>query len=179
MRAHTDEAHFMTGMSYAWFRKAGASVLFLGYIPFASGTFGSAAAIGFVWLMHRYLPVLFAPESAALYWMALIGLTGVSFALSGKAREDFGSDDPSKVVVDEFVGQLFAFFLVPITARTLVLGFLLFRFFDIVKPFPVFHMEELEGGVGITMDDVAGGVLSNICLLLILAVYHFVRGALV
>ncbi len=159
-------------------RKAGASVLFVGYMPFASGTFGSAVSIGVVWLLNHYLPVLFAPESVMLYWVVLLAATAASIGLSSRAKEDFGSDDPSKVVVDEFVGQLFVFFLVPITWRTLTLGFLLFRFFDIVKPYPVCAMEEMEGGAGVTMDDVAAGVLANLCLIATLIAYHFVRGAL-
>jgi phosphatidylglycerophosphatase A len=151
----------------------------VGYIPFASGTFGSAVAIGLVWLLHRYLPVLFEPESAMLYWLLLLAATAASLGLTSRAQEDFGSQDPSRIVVDEFVGQLFAFFMVPISARTLVLGFLLFRFFDIVKPYPVCTMEDLDGGTGITMDDVAAGIYANVCLIAVLVAYHFVRGAIV
>lgn len=167
----------MTAGTFA--RRAGASVLGIGYIPFASGTFGSAAAIGAIWLLHTYVPALFEPESVVVYWVVLAGMTALSFRLCNRAKEDFGREDPPQVVFDEFVGQFITFLMVPITVRTLILGFLLFRFFDIIKPYPVHHFEELEGGVGITMDDVMAGVYANLCLLTTLAIYHALRGALV
>jgi len=161
-----------------WLHKAGASVLFAGYCPVASGTVGSAVAVGCVWLANRHAPVLFAPESAPILWVLLIVATGVSIALSSRAKELFGHDDPPQVVVDEFVGQMITFFMIPITLRTLLLGFVLFRFFDIIKPYPVHQMEELEGGVGITMDDVLAGVYANVSLAVVLFVYHGLKAAL-
>ena len=163
----------------AWLRKAAASVLFTGYCPVASGTAGSAVAIVLVWVVNRYAPVVFAPESAMLYWLFLVALTAGSLVVCSKALQDFKGEDPRQIVLDEFVGQLIVFFMVPITLRTLGLGFLLFRFFDIVKPFPVHNMEEIEGGVGVVMDDVMAGVCANVCLLLVLVGYHSVHGALV
>jgi phosphatidylglycerophosphatase A len=68
-----------------------------------------------------------------------------------------------------------SFLLVPISIKTLILGFFLFRFFDIIKPFPVHNMESLDGGLGIVMDDVAAGVLTNVSMLVILYGYHFVK----
>jgi phosphatidylglycerophosphatase A len=82
------------------------------------------------------------------------------------------------VIIDECAGQFLTFLFVPLTLNTLVLGFLLFRFFDIVKPFPIYKMEELEGGVGITMDDVVAGIFANLSLLAIVAGYHIVKAAL-
>ena len=73
---------------------------------------------------------------------------------------------------------MITFLLVPITLRALIAGFILFRFFDIVKPFPIYHMEELEGGVGVTMDDVAAGILANASLLVLLIIYHAIKGYL-
>jgi phosphatidylglycerophosphatase A len=64
---------------------------------------------------------------------------------------------------------------IPLSIKTLVLGFFLFRFFDIIKPYPVHTMESLDGGLGIVMDDVAAGVLTNVSLLVILFGYHFVK----
>jgi len=155
--------------------KAAASVLGLGYFPFASGTVGSAAAIVLIWLLHRAQPVFFAPESASVYWLVMLAGIAASIAGCSRARDLYGSDDPSHIVLDEFIGQWLVFFMVPITARTLVLGFFLFRFFDIVKPFPVHAFEDLEGGLGITMDDVAAGVLANVSLVVVLVLYHASR----
>lgn len=165
----------MTKAMTTFLHKAGASVLFTGYFPFASGTIGSAVAIGTIWLLHRQLPLLFAPESAPIYWLAMLAGTAVSFALCAKASENFGNEDPSQIVFDEFVGQWITFFMIPITWRTLALGFLLFRFFDVVKPFPVYRMEEIEGGVGVTLDDVFAGILANVSLAAVLFLFDAVN----
>ena len=107
----------------------------------------------------------------------LISLAVVAFAVlvSSRPREVFGEDDPSPVIIDEVAGQLVCFLFVPLTLKTLSLGFFLFRFFDIIKPYPVHNMESLEGGLGIVMDDVAAGVLTNVSILAILFGYHFVK----
>ncbi len=168
----------MTRFLLHWTRKAGATCLFLGYFPFGPGTVGSAITIVTLWFARSKLGFMLGTENALHFWGVTLGLIAVSMFLTHRAKEVFGKDDPPQVIFDEFVGQLITFFLVPITIRTLLLGFVLFRFFDIVKPFPVSHLEEAEGGVGVTMDDVAAGVLANITLLLTLGAYHWVKGYL-
>jgi phosphatidylglycerophosphatase A len=64
---------------------------------------------------------------------------------------------------------------VPITLRTLIAGFFLFRFFDIVKIFPIYYMEELDDGVGVTMDDMAAGIYANVSLFVLLITYHAIK----
>lgn len=161
-----------------WIRKAGASLFFLGFIPLAPGTLGSAVTVGAMWYLNEKYDRFLSPEYLVFYWGAIMLLIAISIFLSSNSKEVFGSDDPSPVIIDEVAGQFITFFMIPLSIRTLVIGFLLFRFFDIVKPFPVYHMEEIEDGVGITMDDVAAGVLANISLLLILAGYHWVKAYL-
>jgi phosphatidylglycerophosphatase A len=102
----------------------------------------------------------------------------VSLLLSSRAKETFGKDDPGPVIIDEVAGQFITFFMVPLSVRTLIAGFLLFRFFDIVKPYPVNDMQQLDDSIGITMDDVIAGVYANISLLLLIAGYHWIRGYL-
>lgn len=164
-------------LSY-WVRKIGASVFFLGYFPYGPGTVGSAVTIGALWFLDNKYKSLFTPEHLVFYWGAIMLLAAVSIYLSSKSKEVFGSDDPGPVIIDEVVGQFVTFFMIPLSIRTLIVGFVLFRLFDIIKPFPVHHMEEMDGGVGITMDDVAAGVLANISLMLILAGYHWVKSYL-
>ena len=82
--------------------------------------------------------------------------------LSGRAEVAFGQVDPKPVVVDEIVGQWVALALLPRTAWYVVGAFLLFRLFDIWKPFSA--LEELPGGLGVVVDDLAAGVAANICL---------------
>jgi phosphatidylglycerophosphatase A len=158
-----------------WLQKALASMLFIGYFPWASGTIGSAVTAGALWWF-------FCRTNAAVpaldWWLLALAVTAFSMIVSSRPREVFGSDDPKEVIIDECAGQVISFLFVPLSIKTLVLGFFLFRFFDIVKPFPVHRMESLEGGLGITMDDVMAGVLTNITLLGIIYGYHFVKALL-
>ena len=158
-----------------WLRKAGASVLFIGYLP-ASGTAASASVIALLWLISRNGGSFSAGGSA--YWLMTLAVICCSFYFSNRSRELFGSEDSNRIVIDEVAGQLMTFCMVPLTLRTLIVGFLLFRFFDIVKPFPVYPMETLEDGVGVTMDDVAAGVLANASLIILLFIYHAIKGYL-
>ena len=87
--------------------------------------------------------------------------------MSGEAEKIFNEKDSSRIVIDEIVGFQFAMFLVTPTALHVFLGFLLFRFFDIAKPFPVRLCErKLPGGYGVVGDDIVAGVYANIFLLL-------------
>ena len=161
-----------------WIRKAGASLLFIGYFPYAPGTIGAAITIVALWFVNDKAQFLFAPSNIVWFWVAMFGVIAISTFLSSKSKEIFGVHDAPQIIVDEVAGQFITFFMVPISFHTLVLGFLLFRFFDIVKPYPVFAMEEIEDGLGVVMDDVAAGVMSNISLMVILAAYHWVRAYL-
>jgi phosphatidylglycerophosphatase A len=157
-------------------RKAAASVCFIGYCP-ASGTVASAAVIAALWFAAGKTPFTMSGNSAA-YWCMTLGVIACSFFFSSRSRELFGTEDSGKIVIDEVAGQLITFLFVPLTLRTLIAGFILFRFYDIIKPFPVYHMEALDDGVGVTMDDVAAGVLANVSLIVLLAAYHAIKGYL-
>ncbi len=160
------------------FRKIGASLFFIGYIPPASGTIGSALTVLGIWFVHAKYPVFFDIQHLVWYWGAAIALIAISIVLSSNAKNVFGKDDPSAVIIDEVAGQFITFFMIPISLYTLIAGFVLFRFYDIVKPFPVNKMEEMDDGVGITMDDIAAGVYANITILVLMACYHWVKGYL-
>ena len=159
-----------------WLRKAGASVLFIGYLP-ASGTFASAAVVAVLWWCRAKINPLHVTGTAS-YWLFTMAAICISMVASSRSRELFGKEDSGKIVIDEVAGQIVTFLFVPLTLRTLVLGFILFRFFDIIKPWPVYCMEELEDGVGVTMDDVAAGVLAGISILIILFAYHAIKSYL-
>jgi len=165
----------VTDLIMKWVQKMGATLFFIGYIPPMPGTLGSAAVIGTLWYTHLRVPAFFEAPMVPFFWFAILGLITISIVLSSNAEEIFGKEDPGCVIIDECAGQLITFFLIPITWRTLLLGFVLFRFFDIVKPFPVYKLEEVDGGVGITMDDVAAGVLANIVMAGILFLFQQVK----
>ncbi|NLE02166.1 MAG: phosphatidylglycerophosphatase A [Fibrobacter sp.] len=159
-------------------RRTGASLFFLGYFPFASGTLGSTVAIAGVWCTYSKWPSFYSPQNILYYWGAMFLLAGISIFLSSKSKEIFGKEDSSRIIIDEVAGQFITFFMIPISWKTLAAGFFLFRFFDIVKPFPINEMQELEGGVGVTMDDVLAGLFANVSLLLILASYSMIKSYL-
>jgi phosphatidylglycerophosphatase A len=159
-------------------QRTGATIFFLGYIPGAPGTVGSIVAAACWWLIHWQWPQLLAPQLYQAHWLTVLGLIAVSIILSSRPRELFNDDDPGQVIVDEFAGQMVTYLFIPFSLPSLLLGFALFRFFDIIKPFPVHSMEEIEGGTGITMDDVVAGVYANLSLNVLIFFYHTIHKAL-
>ena len=136
----------------------------IGYFPVAPGTAGSLVGVGVV-LVCSLLPVALAWRITVVALVAvLLVLTGA--AAARRAEVFFGRVDPSQVVIDEVVGQMIALVGWPVASwKTYVAGFLLFRFFDIVKPFPARPCERIGGGWGIMLDDVVAGVYSLLVLL--------------
>jgi phosphatidylglycerophosphatase A len=138
-----------------------ATYLGTGYAPIASGTVATAAAIP-LQLAVALLPPpgmrLWAQVAAILFF----SLGGIAAATVAERR--LGSHDPSQVVVDEVAGYLITMFLVPPTWITVTAGFLLFRAFDIVKPWPAGPAERLGGGLGIMADDLICGVYASLIL---------------
>jgi len=132
-----------------------------GYSPVASGTVGTMAAIPFYLLLAR-LPLF-------LYLLTLVPFFFFACWVSGLAEEIFGEKDSGKIVIDEVVGYLVTMAGVPLTVQGVVLGFFLFRFFDIVKVEPARYFDRhLKNGYGVVLDDVAAGVYACGVLHLIL-----------
>jgi len=130
------------------------SVFGAGKFPVAPGTFGSFIA---VLLLYFWL------HSAGLYnfiWVAVVTVTGAFCAK--RSVEFFGKPDAKQIVLDEVVGQTIALAMLPLSWKAYLLGFILFRFFDIVKPYPVCAFDRMENGWGIMMDDVVAGVYAAI-----------------
>lgn len=97
--------------------------------------------------------------------MTVVAFTFLAFYASEEAEKIFQEKDSSRIVIDEWTGFLWAMFLVFPTVPHLLGGFVLFRFFDIVKIFPAnFFQKRLPGGYGVVMDDVAAGIYANISL---------------
>lgn len=127
---------------------------YVGYIPIAPGTFGSAAGLAVLCLVR-----LSGSPSVEL---AAIGALFAAGVWSGSlAERHYGREDPGYVVVDEVVGMLITLFLVPMTVLNVLVAFLIFRVLDIVKPFPARRLEHLHGGLGIMADDAIVGVYGN------------------
>jgi phosphatidylglycerophosphatase A len=107
--------------------------------------------------------------SLQIYLSVVAGLFIVGSFVAGEAEKILDDRDPGVVVIDEIVGMLITMIAVPVTPLTMALGFILFRGFDIAKPFPVnFFDQHFHGGLGIMLDDVVAGIYSLIIMQLIL-----------
>lgn len=133
-----------------------------GLSPVAPGTFGTLAAVP-IYLALTYLVNVYVYLAIAI----LFGLLG--FWLCGKTAKDLGVHDHPGIVWDEIVGFLITMFLVPLSWVWVVTGFVLFRLFDIVKPWPIRRIDQnVAGGVGIMLDDVLAGICAWIVLQIII-----------
>ena len=136
----------------------------VGYSPVAPGTLGTLVAIP----IYYFLSEIPSP----LYEITLIGFFFLSVWISENAEIFFGKKDDQRIVIDEVIGFLITMLWIPKTTRFIIIGFFLFRFFDILKPFPIRRLEKrLKGGYGVVLDDVAAGVYANITLHLIGRIY--------
>jgi len=132
-----------------------ASVFYTGYLPVAPGTLGSLSALILYYFICRNAVIM-----AAAILIAII----LGFITTGKVEKMFGEKDPGEIVIDEFAGMLITLYRIPPSMGYVVTGFLLFRFFDIVKPKPIKDLEKLKGSLGIMSDDIVAGIYANILL---------------
>lgn len=122
----------------------------------APGSIGSAEAC----ILMRFIPASAMPWVMALFF-------GMGLWSSDRHARDLGQEDPGEIIIDEVVGQWLALWGHMVSADTAVYllpGFALFRFFDILKPWPVKLFERLPGGLGIMADDLVAGLMANLCL---------------
>ena len=140
----------------------------VGHFPIAPGTAGSAAALPLFALL-RWI------GSPALDVSVIVALFAAGCWAGSVAESHYGRTDPGYVVLDEVVGQLLTLLFVPVTWVGVIVGFLLFRLFDIVKPFPARQCERLHGGFGIMADDAVAGVYGNLALRLVIWAVPFLR----
>ena len=159
----------------------------VGYLPIAPGTWGSLVGVG-IYLLLRDLTfhvlhmmtrensvLLFAPWSVFIA-LELVVITVVSLVgiwAASRTEKLSGKKDPGKVVVDEVAGQLIA--LLPVLPFDrgwlgIIVAFLLFRLFDIVKPYPARRLENLESGLGIMSDDLVAGAYAAVATSVIIAI---------
>jgi len=155
----------------------------VGYIPVAPGTFGSLVGIGIYFLLQRL--VLSNATSTNLFRLSslfvaveLIAITVLTLAgiwAASRTEKLAGRKDPGKVVIDEVAGQLIALLPVVTGSGWITVGsaFLLFRFFDITKPYPARRLEYLESGLGIMADDLIAGAYAAVGVASIVVVLQF------
>lgn len=119
------------------------------------GSWGSAATVLLWWILSRWIPS--SLQIAACLALAALAVA-VGIPAATRIARETGLHDPQFVVIDEVAGQLITLVAAPVSWKTLLAGFILFRAFDIVKPPPIRQLERLPEGTGIVLDDVGAGL---------------------
>jgi len=130
----------------------------IGHLPVAPGTIGSLAAL-------PLLPGLAAvrDRSTLVYAVAIVVIVATAVWAAGRAEETLGGHDHSAIVIDEVAGMVVAGVLLPGTWAAAVLAFVLFRLFDVVKPYPANLIDgRVEGGLGVVGDDLVAGLYAGL-----------------
>ena len=125
-----------------------------GFSPVASGTVGSIVGLGLWALLGRV--------GGLSYAAACLAVIGLGIWAAGRAEEIFGRHDDGRITIDEVAGMLVSLAALPWRPEVAGVGFLLFRLFDIWKPFPARAAERLPGGVGVMADDLVAGLYANL-----------------
>ena len=138
-----------------------ATVGYCGYFPFAPGTVGSAAGLLFYALVWW--------TKSPIVEVAMIAAVFAAGVWAGTTAERyFGGVDPGPIVIDEVVGMLITLAFIPVGWSGALAGFVLFRIFDVIKPFPAGRLEALHGGLGVMADDAMAAVYANLTLRLMM-----------
>ena len=128
-----------------------------GLSPRAPGTIGTLVALPFVFLLMQC--------SIVIYFSVVFALTVLGIYLCGESAHRLGVHDHPGIVWDEFVGIAVTMIAIPLTWWNLILGFILFRIFDILKPWPIRVIDRaVSGGTGIMLDDIVAGIFACISL---------------
>ena len=129
----------------------------VGKMKVAPGTWGTLATMPLVLLLSWSGPVIYMAFTLVLLFVGILA--------ADIYEKSLGEHDSSSIVIDEVVGMLIAMTWLPMTWQSLVFGFLIFRFFDIFKPFPISWLDKkIGGGLGVMIDDVAAGIITNMIL---------------
>jgi phosphatidylglycerophosphatase A len=143
----------------------------VGYLPLAPGTFGSLVSVAIFLVLSR---ITSGTSLIVAVVVAIVVVTVAGIWAGTRTEALAGRKDPGKVVVDEVAGQLIA--TLPLTLFThwsiwaVIVSFILFRFFDIVKPYPANRLQDLEGGLGIMCDDLVAGVYAAVIVSILMMV---------
>jgi phosphatidylglycerophosphatase A len=138
------------------------TVGYIGYAPIAPGTAGSAAGL----LVYA---LVIATGSRWVEVAVILAVFALGVWCATIAERYFGGIDPGPVVIDEVLGMLITLAFIPVGLKGAVIGFGIFRVFDVVKPFPAGRLERLQGGLGVMADDAAAAVYGNLVMRLLAA----------
>jgi phosphatidylglycerophosphatase A len=136
--------------------------VYVGYAPFAPGTAGSAAGL----VVYALVGSTASPIIEA---MVIVLLFAAGVWAGTIAERYFGGIDPGPIVIDEVVGMLVTLAFIPVGWSGALAGFVLFRAFDVIKPFPAARFERLHGGLGVMADDAMAAIYANLSLRVLIA----------
>jgi phosphatidylglycerophosphatase A len=134
-----------------------ATGFYSGHLPYAPGTWGSLLMV---------LLVFFFPLLNNIYFISALSIGGI--AIANFEERQTGIKDDGKIVIDEMAGQLLAYYTLPLNTAVLIGSFILFRIFDITKPWLIDKVQELPSGWGVMLDDILAGLTTLIILKLII-----------
>jgi phosphatidylglycerophosphatase A len=164
----------------------------VGNLPLAPGTWGSLVGIAIYLLVRGVLLKLFFEAASptgntfdqvqyavvAFGLLAIVVIVAAGVWAAAQTEKLSGKKDPGKVVIDEVAGQYIALLPIPLSLEpawwSMILAFILFRFFDIVKPYPARRLESLPGGLGIMADDVIAGIYAAIIVAIVVSLRWFI-----
>ncbi|MDO8536492.1 MAG: phosphatidylglycerophosphatase A [Candidatus Omnitrophota bacterium] len=139
------------------------SFFYLGHSPFMPGTLGSLAGLGIYFVVKDKLPI---------YAFSIVFLFILGFLFSAEAEKIYKRKDAQMIVIDEACGMMLSLFLVPYNIYIMILGFVLFRTFDILKPPPARQIEKFSGSFGVMFDDVIAAIYTNFILQVVVRITH-------
>lgn len=137
---------------------------YIGYLPFIPGTFASIAGI-FLFSLVK--------DNIFRYTLFTAALIILGFLVSGRAERIFNKKDARYIVIDEVCGIFISFLFIPYNIKLAVTAFILFRLFDVLKPYPANRLQNLAGSAGIMLDDIVAGLYANIILQIVLKAASF------
>jgi phosphatidylglycerophosphatase A len=144
-----------------------------GWLPVAPGTWGATVAILPLFFFTKIDPTV-SPSFHTLFTLILtvfiVIFTWIGVKAADYLQDEWG-DDPKQIVIDEMIGVWIAILGLSLTVPNLIIGFVLFRFFDIAKPLGIRQLEKIKGGWGVMLDDVLAGVYANIVLQILNLLY--------
>jgi len=136
----------------------------IGYLPYMPGTYGSIAGVVLYYLLRNNI---------AICWFFVIIIILLGFLASKKAEDIFGKKDPSFVVIDEVAAIMVVLLFAPQTIFFIILSFLLFRLFDIIKPCPIKKIEQFSGSWGIMLDDLMAAAYAILVIYLVKYIFNY------
>ncbi len=129
----------------------------VGFMPLAPGTWGSAVGVLIFLIYSNFIGI--SNYSTMVWIIFIVAVCAIGIWASAQAERIFDEEDPQRVVVDEVAGQLIAYSSVAVLDwKHLLIGFILFRLFDIWKPYPINKLQDLHGGFGVMADDILAGI---------------------